>query len=353
MWQQATGAALAIVFTALVPLSTAFADTKPYFRTLDGGPFTGGWFNNINSSCSSSGNYQSPFVGPSTNRNYRGAIMGWANLSNRPGASSSLDAFATGLIEGPDSSSTNSPNYGFYTGLPTAGPSPNGSRSLSFSNSGSSVARFWGGIFEGAALNAHCIPDYYNTKQDGTPPAWSGNFSASSPTNQFRWGGGDISGTVPLGKTVIIFASGDVRITGTGIRYASGYTIDNVPKFALVVQGNIYITPGVTQLDGWYIAQPRPSNISGTGVVWTCNNGTSTVSDTFIRSNCNSQLIIKGALTAKQVNLSRISGNLGSGSAEDINFSPEMILGGPFFEGGPGSSTTGVIQSLISLPPVF
>jgi len=345
LWQQAISAVLAILFTALVPLSTASADTKPYFRTLNGGPFAGGWFNSGIDSCSTSTDYQSPFVGPGPNQYYRGAIMGWSDLGTPrgTGASSNLDAFATGLIEGKGSPDF----YGFYTGL--AGNNP-----LSLANVNSfSVSNFWGGVLEGAAGGEHCVPDYYGTKQVGVPPAWTGSFAAVSPTNQFIWSGGSLSGTVPAGKTVIIFVNGNVNITGN-ITYEP-HDITNVPKFALVVRGDIRISSTVTQLDGWYIAQPT----SGTtrGVIWTCNNGTDTIPDTFIRSNCNGRLTINGALTAKQVNLARINGNLGSSSAEDVNFSAAMVLGGPFFEaapgGGGGSTSAGAIQSLISLPPVF
>ncbi|MBI2285773.1 hypothetical protein HYU82_03045 [Candidatus Saccharibacteria bacterium] len=341
LWQQAIGATLAIVFTALVPLSTAFADTKPYFRTLNGGPFTGGWFNSGTNPCEGA-NYQRPTFSPSLGNKYRGAIMAWSNpgTPRGTGASSSLDAFATGLIEGKGSPDF----YGFYSGISGTGP-------LSFANVNSfGTGDFWGGIFEGAVLNnAHCIPDYYGTKQTNIVGGWTaGNYSM---TGQRTWSGGNMpGGTIPAGNTLIIFASGTVNITGNIIYALNNLT--NVPKFALVVRGDIRISSSVTRLDGWYIAQP-----SGTsnGVIWTCNNGTATITDTFIRTTpgCSSNLTINGALTAKQVNLSRISGNLGSGSAENINFSPEMILGGPFFEGGPSSNSSGVIQSLISLPPVF
>lgn len=318
------------------PPPTSISGAKPYFNTLNGGPFVGGWFNSGTGTCDGP-NYQRPTFGASLGNKYAGAIMGWANSNRGNSARSTLDAFATGLIEG-----NGSTDYGFYTGL-------SGTGALSFANVNSfSTSDFWGGIFEGAVLtNAHCIPDYYTTKDTNVVGGWTtGNYSQSG---QRTWPGGNMpGGIIPAGNTLILFVNGDVNITNN-ITYASS-DITNVPKFALIVQGDIRIAPNVTQLEGWYIAQP---NGATGGVIWTCNNGTSTISDTFIRNNCGSKLTINGALTARQVNLSRIAGDLGGGSAEDINFSPEMVLGGSFFEDVPGSSTSGTIQSLISLPPVF
>lgn len=349
-WQQALGAALAILLVVLLPISTVSADTKPYFRTLNGGPFAGGWFGD---GCSASADYQSPYKGASFDP-YKGAIMGFLDLGNG-GASSNLDAFATGLIEG----ETTAPDdkYGFSTGLPSAGPGPTGSRSLSFSNvapSSPSIGDFWGGILEGASGGEHCIPDYFGTKDTNIVGSWNGiNYIESGQRTSSST---DMpAGVIPSGNKLIIFVNGNVQINGN-ITYGSN-NLSSVPKFAVIAKGNIYISPNVTQLDGWYIAQPT-SGSSG-GVIWTCSNGTEPLPDTYLRTTpgCSTKLTINGALTAKQVNLSRIGGNIGTvTSAEDVNFTAAMVLGGPFFEettSGGGSSSAGTIQSLISLPPVF
>lgn len=354
-WLQAAGSALLTLLIAAIALPTAQAATKPYFRTNYGGPFVGGWYDSNTTPCSDSSlisNYQGPTYSPTFSNQYKGALMAFSDLGSRHGSSSNLDAFATGLIEGPTAAQ---PSYGFFTGLAASPPAPNGSRSLSFANADNfGLSAFWGGMFEGAAgLNSHCIPDYYATKRAGAQPAWSTNLN-DNQSGQFDWGGGTISGgTLPANKKLIVFVDGNVKINGN-ITYGSN-SISSVPKFALVVRGNIFIDPNVSRLDGWYIAQPDSINVAGTGIIWTCHDGVSNPSDIWMRFNCDSNdLDVYGALTAKQVNLNRIRGNLGAGAAEDVFFSAAMVLGGPFFEDDTTTITTsGTIQSLISLPPVF
>lgn len=321
--------AITAVFSLLVAVPV-YADSKPYFVTQNGGPFTGGWFRPGTGACGA--NYQQPTFGSSVGNKFRGAVLAFATPS-RTGANSNLDAFATGIIEGNSSN-----DYGFYTGLAGVGPSPNGTRSLSFSNAGSlGASDFWGGFFEAnGTAHAHCIPDYATISAGSTalPP---GNFTGR---------------TIAANTKITYLVNGNVNITGNVVY--GPHDMTNVPKFRLIVRGNIYIAPNVTQLDGWYVAQPS-SGTTG-GVIWTCSNGTEPLSDTYIRANCNNKpLTINGALTAKQVNLTRV--NDGSGipgsPAETVNFSPEMVLGGGFSDNGSTSSTSGTIQSLISLPPVF
>jgi len=252
------------------------------------------------------------------------------------------------LIEGIDAASPL--DYGFFSGLTGQGPAPAGSKTLSLSNvdNFSQGNAFWGGIMEGEKLKAHCIPNYFNTKQTNIVGDWSATGNDLSANGQYTWFGGPMNGgTVPADTTLVVFARNSVRIN-SNIVYGP-HNISNVPKFVLVVQGDIYIHPGVLRLDGWYITQPSGTS---SGVIWTCHNGNSTPDDTFMRRRCNTSLDINGALTAKQINLGRINGDLSSSSAENIDFTPEMILGGPFFEDDDGDST-GDIQSLISLPPVF
>lgn len=356
-WLQAAGALVFALLLVLIPAS-AYADTKPYFQTSNGDPFAGGWFDpNCNS------NYQAPASYPPASNaagKYEGAILGFADLGNRPGASSNLDAFATGVIEGPGPAGA---NYGFYTGGTAAGLNP--PSWLSFSNDNKfGVSDFWGGVLQGSTtLNgSHCIPDYYQSNQSAITGSWtSGDFSSPG---YFSWTGGNLTNTldrtVPAGTNLVIFVNNgsNVYIDGN-IKYGSS-TMNNIPRFTLVVKGgDIFIDPGVTQLDGWYIAQPDDSTGNG-GTIWTCHNGNSAKpDDNFERGNClANRLTVNGAFTAKQIYLGRVNGNLGGASAENINYSPETVLGGPFFFKNAGSSSSnggnsGAIQSLISLPPIF
>src|SRR3990167_7691673 len=143
--------ALSVLFVTLVVALPAKADTKPYFKGVNGDVVAGGWFNSGNTSCSSSANYQAPNYGPPLSNRYNGAIMGWAQVSGpaRVGASAEFGAFATGLIEGIDAPSTL--DYGFFTGIANQGPPPAGTKTLSLSNDDrfSQGDAFWGGLMEG------------------------------------------------------------------------------------------------------------------------------------------------------------------------------------------------------------
>jgi hypothetical protein len=333
LWQQAAAASLAVMVTVLVPVSSAFADSKPYFQTLYGGPFAGGAFKDAGGSCST--NYQTPYGGGGSPDYYQGAIMAFGTTGPREGAHSSLDAFALGKIEGDGAAAK---QYGFYSGN-------SGFNQLSYSNvntASPAISDFWGGNLEGQAAGAHCIPDYYDSFLDmdgATTYSVSRTIVADGSTKN-----------VSAGSKEIIFVDGDAYIGGNVV-YGS-HTVDNVPKFALVVKGNIYIGPNVTQLDGWYIAQPDGAN---GGEIWTCHDNSSDLpKDTWMRDNCDSSLTVYGAFTAAQVNLGRINGNISGSSAETINYTPEMVLGGSFFEDTSASEgATGAIQSLVNLPPIF
>ncbi|HEX5395399.1 MAG TPA: hypothetical protein VFW52_03565 [Candidatus Saccharimonadales bacterium] len=327
-WQQTAAASLAVIITALVPVSVAIADTKPYFITQYGGPFAGGAFKDSAGLCST--NYQTPYSASPANY-FQGAIMAFGTVSaptTRSGAHSEQDAFALGKIEG-----NGAKQYGLYSGI-------SGNNALSFSNSNTSspsISDFWGGNLEGLLSYSHCIPDYYGTKSGSATQSLSGSQTISGRT-------------IAAGGKQLIFVNGNVFINGD-IQYAA-HDSSNIPKFALVVKGNIYISPDVHQLDGWYIAQP---NGAAGGEIWTCHDGTNKPTDQWMRDKCDdNRLTVNGAITAAHVYLGRISGNLGSAPAETVNFTPEMVLGGPFFdETSAGSDSTGAIQSLISLPPIF
>lgn len=340
--------ALALGITYLLSLSLfnfglASADSRPYFNGLGADTFAGGWFNSGNNSCNpSASTYQAPKYNDLPTTDHNGSIMAFAK-SDGSGAGSQYGALALGVIE---ANSSGEP-YGFVSG-------GSGYNKLSFANfyANSSLGDDWGGLLEGIVPQTHCIPDYYGTKKQAAPPTWTGTFSAgqysgSGVATPFTIG----AGTVPNGASITIFVDGDAYISGN-ITYAGGYNADNVPKFAVVAKGNIYIAPGVSQLDGLYIAQPG-SDPDTSGVFWTCHdNTTSQPTDFWVTSNCNSTLLVRGAVIARQLNLTRIAGDIGNSSAaETFNFTPEMVVGGPFFNSSPPAEPK--IDSLVSLPPVL
>jgi len=338
----------------------AYGDSRPYFRAYGADTASGGWFNSGASSCSpSASTFQAPdYSGSSL---YKGGVMGYAK-SDGSGAGSQFGALALGLIEG----STGGEPYGFTSGS-------SGYQKLSFANFSSlNPTNFWGGLLEGSNAHqaSHCLPDYFGTKQN-SPKPYSGDISDWGPLNgQYIFNNSGITvtnsvaTTAAAGRSLTLFVNGDAYI-GANITYAPGYTADNVPKFALVARGNIYIDPAVSRLDGLYIAQPDTTNaatISNSGTIWTCHvYGADAPTAAYVSSACRTKLTFNGAVVAKQVNLLRVNGDEASAApgeasgssniAEVFNFTPEMVIGGGFFNSGGGNKYK--IESLISLPPVF
>jgi hypothetical protein len=217
-------------------------------------------------------------------------------------------------------------------------------RALAFAN-----ASGYGGSFGGAG---NCRPTYSQNLPALTPSPGSTNLQSIGPDN-VRYSSGLTINTsvVPPGRRQAVFVeSGDVYIAGNGITFAGGGTWANqasIPSFYLVVRnGNIYISPSVSQLDGVYIAQ-------GSGVIYTCASGASVPSANYVSSRrCNTTLTVNGAFIAGALKLLRTAGSLSSsGPAELFNFGPELWLARP-----PDSITTGSLlpyQSITSLPPIL
>jgi len=337
------GVVVVAAFFALAP--AVYADTFPYLKAFGGDSWAGGAYVS-NGGCSTSGAYQDPANGGNKDS---GGILTYANSSGG-GSSDEFGALSLGVI---DNSAT---NYGFYSDGHDASSSPK----LSFANTNGGL----GGQFEGTTQQAHCIPNYYDSKIQGTPVAFGGNYSASG---QFQVvPAATLSGgTVSAGTDLTLFVNGNVYIGGN-VTYGS-YTEASVPKFALVVKGNIYIAPSVTQLDGVYIAQPTSGTTAG--VIWTCYDTTPSASNStygpWIHDNCQQKLTVNGALIAQQVNFLRVPANsnvsavspsasesaTSNNAAEVINYTPSMVIGGPFFN--PPASSSLKIESLVSLPPLY
>jgi hypothetical protein len=364
----------------------ALADStnKPYFKTYGSDVMTGGWFSQgSNCTTDSTSNYQYPgfssaALGLTPNPSY-GGILAYAKQdasgNSAGGSSSQYGVYSLGSIDGDTSVN------GFYGAGAQASAALTAKNLLSFANGGADP---WGGTFEGAVRQGHCIPDYYSKKPASVPATASLNAAIATGSNSyeaspaagtnFSLTNGDV--TVPAGAKVTIYVNGSVFI-GDNIRYA-GATASSVPKFALIAKGSIYISPNVTQLDGFYVAQPSVTTSAAvntdTGIIWTCHpNDQAQLAYTY-PPQCTNRLVINGALAAKQVNFLRVKGDvsgapatnaantedtvtggLGSSNiAEIINYSPQMIMGGSFFTTSTSTTTGGLpIDSIFSLPPVF
>jgi hypothetical protein len=159
-----------------------------------------------------------------------------------------------------------------------------------------------------------------------------------------------IPGRTVTSSTDELFYKGDTLIFND-IKYAttSWASVAAMPKFKLVVIGDIYIDRGVGQLDGLYVALPDPATGKG-GNIYTCSIGASAIAptDPNYYTNCNKQLTVNGAFVAKSVQFLRTFGSMSKpGAAEQFNYSPELWL--PRTVNSVGSD----YNSITGLPPVL
>lgn len=390
---------LFISVTFMAGIQPVYADptTKSYLKTFGADLMTGGWFES--SSGCSSGNgtdYQNPSffntAFPTPNA-LTGGILTYTKSSGTAtgGSSSQYGVMSLGKVDDVAGS-------GFYSG----GSQPNSNvKRLSFANiksDGTSNGAF-GGTFEGSVAQSNCIPDYFDVLDPSTakslPANWRpvltdatsgdtyyGTAPAGNSLDLFgSSGAGDL--TVSAGKRVAIYINGDVYID-KNVVYDSSATVDQVPKFMLVVKGSIYVDPSVTRLDGFYIAQPADNTAasisSDTGIFWSCHPQSPTANvDIYTVAGCTKPLVINGAIVAKQLDLLRVKGDVNSSNtgedsnpgttitncttspygscnvAEIVNYGPSTFMGGGFTDTSKNDSTSGglPVDKLISLPPVF
>lgn len=381
----------------------ANADRRPYFKTYGADIMTGGWFYNGNTCNTSLNPITNPAPPPNTLQpNYQdgrnaldkltGGIVAYARttaagsgFSSQGGASSQFAAYVLGMVDG-----NNSLNYGFYSN----GAAGGNVVSRTFANNTVS-ANQWGGLFQDDQADgyrqAYCIPDYFYKKPANyvAIPTAGGQLVNGTPSNIYYVDGtaapykitnnSAVNLNTGSASNITIYVNGDAYIDqNITSNVSSSGNVTDVPKFAVIARGSIYISPDVTELYGLYIAQPDESNINAVsdddGVIWTCHdNTTNPVPYTWPAENvggtqrCAKKLTITGALIAKQVNFMRINGDIGTANlgedslggmasgniAEVINYHPAMALDGPFFSGSAVGTIRNKIDSIISLPPVF
>ena len=219
---------------------------------------------------------------------------------------------------------------------------------------------------------SHCVPNYWSKNPGSADTTASLSLTGmASQRKLYDLAGGSltISGEVGTSQHLEIYVDGDVVIDNNITYAGSGgwASISEIPSLYLIVKGKIYITGGVTQLDGTYIAQPK-DGITDSGTIYTCSNGSATYGVTDLYTNCGSQLVINGSFIAQKVKLLRTFGSLRYASpgeypntgvrscgpslkavcaAELFNFSPETYL-------TPGlPSTETPYESITSLPPIL
>ena len=137
--------------------------------------------------------------------------------------------------------------------------------------------------------------------------SFNGNLSSLAPgTNYYTSGSLTIGGgTISTGARATIFVNGNLTITGNITNAQTSYAkLTDMPNLTFVVDGDINITSGVTELTGTYAAG---------GTVNTCSNMT----NLGISGNCTNKLKINGAVISNDSpKLRRI---FGSGNNDYIN----------------------------------
>lgn len=300
------------------PFTVVIAE-KPYYRVYGGDVSVGSGFG---ATCT---------VDPA------GTMIGFNRGANPfTGAGSQLATYALGTI------------IDFATGQIRA---PNDPNHLSFAN----TTTYGGGL---NPTYATCAPDYF-ARRTGSDPGANWNIPASANGTFSHTGdmaitadaaGLAFSSRVTLYVDGDLFINDDIKYRNTG-SYAD---ITQIPSFRFIVRGNIYVAPGVSQLDGIYIAQ---SNGASGGRFYTCWPGhLPTAAD--LNGACRSRLTVFGAVLAETIKLTRTTGsvnqsttaeryNSGGNPAEVFVFSPEVWLAGDL------SSSSGAFDSINVLPPVL
>lgn len=310
----------------------------PYFKVYGGDVRTGGGVGVGKTSCQTSST---------------ASIAGWSHPSGTgsAGSGTQLAAYSTGWINLFLTGQYNS----FYPSNPThqLGTPP---RQLAFADT---------------SRPPYGLPGYY-----GASPACTGyveDLPAGTPEEVGPVTLPDAQTPNSLGPgSHIRHIKGDVYITGD-IKYrdaAGGYgSLAGVPKFQLIVEGNIYIDYRVKQLDGLFVAVPPDTAMPGTGgQIHTCYIFGAPAQSNW--NGCVYQLVVNGSFAAGKIYLERDCGsqiyatgnekttfvgdgndaqlcNNGNHAAEIFNYTPEQWLYDP------GSYSPSGYDSIRNMPPVL
>ena len=249
----------------------------------------------------------------------------------------------TNNINGNGTAGGDATNLGGYFGVPVSAPTQN---------------YFRDELPNSQSLSGNSIP---TTSGDYNASTTGGGSTSYVQLGNSGQGTGDVQYIYP-GTKIAIFVKGNVYITNN-IEYAGSNpgsawssnnpitgSINNIPSFWLIVSGNIYIAPNVTQLDGVYIAQPSSNNVTGpTGIIDTCAQATGAyqvsqlygdvaqvTGNSVVHNGCNRQLTINGAIMDQATIFDRSFSSLRY--SNNGNSSSPLISENPY---NPSSQTCG------------
>jgi hypothetical protein len=306
---------------------------KPYLKLFGGDISAGGGLETAPGTCTSFAN---------------AGIMAWNERAagGYSGAGAQYAAYALQTIT----------DFSTAQGNAGGAPVPVG---LSFANTSTNAGL---GNFGGSFGSASCIPDFWARRPAsvlGLPPNVSsmatGAYGATGTTTI-------TGGNVTSGEKISVYIDGDAYIS-SNITYPGSWSSTNVPLFELIVRGNLYISGGVTQLDGIYIAQPRSAGVGGR--IYTCATSATpiTVTNGAFYNSCTNKLTINGAFLATSVEFLRTGGTLsqstpgettssngaGNSAGEVFNFGPAFWITQPLDTSGRVDN----YDAITSLPPVL
>jgi hypothetical protein len=238
-----------------------------------------------------------------------------------------------------------------------------------------------GGLLNDRAINnnllvqAHCAPDYYTVTRDPDPTKiqlLGNNINLDSvKSGQYQVNGkATIRGKVHTGRSVTIYVDDSVLIDGD-IGYDNWQfdTTDptnptnNAPYLAVITKGDIHVDPGVSEINGMFVAQTGgPAGTDGIFSSCSLNSAGAFVPATqgqlatagAARACLSNILKINGSVIAQHAYLERAVFSLnqatlaGLQASEDFNFAPSAIVGTPAF-----NANDNPIDAVFSLPPVF
>ncbi len=199
-------------------------------------------------------------------------------------------------------------------------------------------ANYFAGRQGAGVLPANQVPNNSN----------SYNLTGPLPINAFG------PTTTTAGNRPTVYVNGNVRILNN-IVLAHGATVDTLAGFRLIVQGNIFIHPRVTQLHGLFVAQPNGAGVGGN--IYTCSDGSfgapsvAALNSTDATTGCQRQLNVFGAMIARELKLYRSNGSVRQNiPAEIFTLTPQLWLGEP---GSSGVEFDGDYDAITGLPPVL
>ncbi len=244
---------------------------------------------------------------------------------------------------------------------------------LSFSNTnGLSPPIQLGGFFGGDNCIHNYMDDAASANQINTTTLSQNINALGNDTYYYTPPGGVLtlnsSGMIGKGKNTYLYVTGDVYINDN-IDYDTSWSNENdIQYLQIVTDGNIFISPNVTTLDGVYIA----SN-PGAGTIYTCApNGAETdpgASPAVYLSGgpCHTKLLVNGTFIANKIKLLRTVNSLrdsnsaadltfpetsgNSKSAELFLFDPSMYIGNTCRAAACGAAPPDT--TITSLPPIL